>query len=315
MSVRRGCGSSVVCLVLAAIGIAVPAAPGEAQRYEYVVTFDNVTVRGIDGGAETPAVAHRDPPMRAQSDPPSEVRRETSDEPSRELPVVLPEPFGVLRTKPSARGEVEPGRDGQRSEAASPRVASPSFESPVSSPPGRGVLNPSFVQEGFLVEAFWAVRTGTSEAFFKRAHFHPPDLSTGFEAQHLGHPSELHGIFIRSLDGKPFGLKSLRYRVTRNRELPNKPISIAGFNNFNVNVLVGREFDPRAPIRSQFVLFPVGLPVGNELSLPWWPLRIFGFELVHQVYIASTASVDFDNIVLTRSEPPPLAPERREDEK
>ena len=42
-------------------------------------------------------------------------------------------------------------------------------------------------------------------AFFKRAHFHPPDLSTGFEAQHLGHPDELHGIYIRSLDGKPFG--------------------------------------------------------------------------------------------------------------
>jgi hypothetical protein len=38
--------------------------------------------------------------------------------------------------------------------------------------------------------------------------------------------------------------------------------------------------------------------VGNDTSLPWWPLRIFGFELVSQLYIASSASVDFDNIVL-----------------
>ncbi len=159
------------------------------------------------------------------------------------------------------------------------------------------------------------MKTGAGDAYFKRAHFHPPDLATGFEAQHLGHPNELHGIFIRSLDGKNFGLKSLRYRITRNRQIPNKPLSIEGFSNFNVNVLVARTFDPRAPIRAQFVSFPVGLPVGNETNLPWWTLRIYGFELVNQVYIASSASVDFDNIVLTRSEPPPAPPEQREDEK
>jgi hypothetical protein len=165
--------------------------------------------------------------------------------------------------------------------------------------PGGG-SNPSFVQEGFLVEAFWAIRMGTAEAGFKRAHFHPPDLSSGFEAQHFGNPQELHGIYIRSVDGRPFSLKSLRYRATRNRQLPRRPLSIEGFSNYDVNVLVGTAFDPRRPIRTQFMSFPVGLPVGSDVTLPWWTLLISGFETVQQVFIASTASVDFDNIVLTR---------------
>ena len=182
-------------------------------------------------------------------------------------------------------------------------------------PPGRGLANPSFVQEGFVVEAFWAVNTGSNGAYFKRAHFHPPDLSTGFEAQHLGNPTELHGIFIRSVDGKKFGLKNLRYRVTRNRQIPHKPISIEGFSNFNVNVLVATSFDPRTPIRAQFVAFPVGLPAGNDPSLPWWSLRIFAFESVDKLYLASSASVDLDDIVLTRSEPPPAPPNQTEEDK
>jgi hypothetical protein len=318
--------------LLVAAGIAVTAVRGDAQRFEYVITFDNVVVQGIDGAVETPAVAHLDPPAGAESKPSSEARREPSDEPRPELPPLLPpearperpappppEPFGVLRPAPVANPQADQGRGSQRRpEGVSPRVTlSVSLEPQLSLAPGRGRLNPSFVQEGFLVESFWTAKTGTGEAYFKRAHFHPPDLSTGFEAQHLGNPNELHGIFIRSLDGKLFGLKSLRYRVTRNRQIPNKPLSLEGFSNFNVNVLVARTYDPRAPVRAQFVLFPVGLPVGNEKNLPWWTLRIFGFELVDQVYIASSASVDFDNIVLTRSEPPPAPPEpeRREDEK
>lgn len=148
-----------------------------------------------------------------------------------------------------------------------------------------------------------------------RAHFHSADLSSGFEAQHLGHPNELHGLFIRSLDGKLFGLKSLRYRVTRNRQIPNKPLSIEGFNNFSVSVLVARSFDPRAPTQAQFVPFPIGMPVGNDPKLPWFTLRIFGFELVDHLFIASSASVDLDDIVLTRSETPPRPKEQLEEDK
>jgi len=166
---------------------------------------------------------------------------------------------------------------------------------------GRGVLlpdNPSFVEDGMWVEAFWALHTGRPEGTLIRGHFHPQDLNTGFEGQHYGELRELHGIYIKSVDGRPFWLKSLRYRVTRNRELPDQPKSIEGFSLYNVNVLIGTSFFPKASIRSQFSTFPVGLPMGNDLNLPFYTLYVSGFEFVSEVFIASTASVDLDDIVL-----------------
>jgi len=243
------------------------------QPFEYVITFDNVVVRGVDT-VDTPETAHR------------------------ELP-------GLDKESPLAEAGTDRSKGGEGAVGHSPKITMRLPGSLLPSEPGEGTGNPSFVQEGFLVEAFWAGKIGTREGFFKHAHFHPPDLSTGFEGQHLGNPGELHGIYVRSVDGKRFGLKSLRYRVTRNRQIPGKPLSIEGFSNYNVNVLVARSFDPRTSIRAQFALFPIGLPVGNEGTLPWWTLRISGFQLVDQVYIASSASVDLDNIVLTRNEPPP----------
>jgi hypothetical protein len=273
---------------LAGVGIALVVDSGEAQRFEYVITFNNVVVQGITGVVETPEVAHQQVP-------------------------------GTETSSLSAEKEGDSSERSERPARQSPKVTGPSPNGPLPFAlpfaPGRGTGNPSFVQEGFLVEAFWAVKTGTREGYFLRAHFHPPDLSTGFEAQHLGHPNELHGLFIRSVDGKSFGLKSLRCRVTRNRQLPNKPLSIEGFNNFSVSVLVARSFDPRAPIQGQFVPVPAGMPVGNDPRLPWATLRIFGFELVNQLYLASSASVDFDDIVLTRSEPQPTPKEPLEEDK
>jgi hypothetical protein len=290
----------LTCCLLAGAGIALAADRGDAQRFEYVITFDKVVVQGIEGVTETPAIAHIDLPTVIPREQPGAAPRD---------------PLSVEKPSPWADRKADQAKGTERFDVPSPRVPWRSPEPQTSTPPGQGLANPRFVQEGFLVEAFWAGKIGTGDGFFKRAHFHPPDLSTGFEAQHLGNPNELHGIFIRSVDGKRFGLKSLRYRVTRNRQIPSKPVSIEGFSNFNVSVLVARSFDPRAPIRTQFVSFPVGLPVGNDLSLPWWPLRIFGFELVSQLYIASSASVDFDDIVLTRSEPPPAPSDQHEEGK
>ncbi len=291
----RGCG------FLVTLGIALTAGAGSAQPIEYVITFDKVVVRHPDEIFEIPEVAHLEPPTEETPSPP--VGGERSE-------------GGLLaersRRPPESRqvdeiGRADRARGSERSAAQSPEVSiKPYPVSPLAFAPGPGSANPSFVQHGFLVEAFWAVKMGTPEAYFKRAHFHPPDLSSGFEAQHLGNPNELHGIYIRSLDGKPFGLKSLRYRVTRNRQLPRKSLSIEGFSNFNVSVLVATSFDPRWSTRGQFVAFPVGLPVGNDPTLPWWNLPIFGFEVVDQVYIASSASVDLDDIVLIRNEPPPI---------
>ena len=166
---------------------------------------------------------------------------------------------------------------------------------------GRGVLlpaNQSFEEDGMWVEAFWALHTGRPEGTFIRGHFHPQDLSTGFEGQHYGEKRELHGLYIKSVDGRPFWLKSLRYRVTRNRELANEEKSIEGFSLYNVNILIGTSFFPKASIRSQFTMFPVGLPVGNDLGLPFYTLYVTGFEFVSEVFIASTASVDLDDIVI-----------------
>ncbi len=179
--------------------------------------------------------------------------------------------------------------------------APPPSHGPLAFAPGqRTPTNPSFVEEGFRVEAFWAARVASPSGYFLRGHFHPPDLSTGFEAQHLGNRSELHGIHIRVVDRHPFGLRRLRYRVTMNRQMPAKPFSIDGYTNFNVQVLVARSFDPRRPVREQFTAFGVGAPLGNDRAIPWQTLTVVGFEYVHEVYIASSASMDFDDIVVVR---------------
>lgn len=259
---RRGTSQRLRWAVAILGLVLVGTSTARAQQTQYVITFDRVAVRGFVGIYDTPEMAHLNPPNAENAPRAQPVPR--PGEPVAELPKPLP----VL---------------------------------PLALAPGEGTNNPSFVQEGFLVEAFWVVRLGSPSARFKRAHFHPPDLSSGFEAQHLGNPDELHGIYIRSLDGRPFGLNRLRYRVTRNRQLPRKPFSIEGFSNYNVNVLIARSFDPRRAIRGQFLSFPVGLPTGNDPTLPWWTLPVSGFDQVEQVFIASSASVDLDDIVLTRT--------------
>jgi hypothetical protein len=253
------------------------AAVGSATAGEHVISFNGVTVRGFVGLYDTSHMAHLTVPDDTKIPVPAPGKRPGDAD---RLPAIgAPPPVSVGRPT-----------------------------HPLTFAPGQGVANPSFVEEGFLVEGFWAFQAGTPAGYFRRAHFHPADLSSGFEAQHFGNPKELHGIYIRSLDGKPFGVKSLRYRVTRNRELPHRPHSIEGFSNYSVHVLLARTFDPRWSIRGQFTGIPVGLPAGNDSTLPWWTLSVTGFEAVEQIYIASSASVDFDDIVLTRQhsyeEPP-----------
>lgn len=262
-------------LVLAA-PILLTAFPTYGEPVEYLISFSQVTVRGFTGIYDTPEMAHLRASLETEAQPPTTEKEERLGDP---VPVLPGAPPVTVKSPPTDRG----------------RPANP-----MAFAPGEGTANPSFTEHGFLVEAFWAAKTGTPEAYFRRGHFHPANLNSGFEAQHLGGPHELHGIYIRSLDGKPFGVKSLRYRVTRNRELPRKPTSIDGFSNYDVNVLLTRMYNPRGSTRAQFMGFPVGLPVGNDLTLPWWTLPVTGFELVEQIYIASSASVDFDDIVLVR---------------
>ena len=74
--------------------------------------------------------------------------------------------------------------------------------------------------------------------------------------------------------------------------------TLEGFNLYSVNILIGTSLFPKASIRSLFSMFPVGPPVGNDLDLPFYTLYVTGFEVVSEVFIASTASVDLDDIVV-----------------
>src|SRR5215471_5293188 len=120
--------------------------PGVAQRSEYVISFDNVVVEGTGTSPDTPELAHRE---------------------------VIGLDAVVAQGHAALAGGVPP-----KLAVRSPGSLLP-FE------PGLGTENASFRQEGFLVESFWAQKTASREGSFKPSHFHPADLSTGFEAQHF----------------------------------------------------------------------------------------------------------------------------------
>ena len=52
----------------------------------------------------------------------------------------------------------------------------------------------------------------------------------------------------------------------------------------------------------------MGMAVSSDQEMPWSTLNVVGFERVTQLYIASSASVDLDDIVLARWEPAPGVP-------
>src|SRR4029453_13847850 len=180
MSFRRAYRLCLIYSILVIIGILVPRAV-QTQPFEYVITFNNVVVRGVDS-VETPDVVHRELPGSDKSSSPSEPGLDRSMRGEPTGPPPKPWETGTDRVK---------GGEGGLGLGQSPRITMRLPGSLLPSEPGQGTGNPSFGQEGFLVEAFWAGKIGTREGFFKHAHFHPPDLSTGFEAQHLGNPDEL----------------------------------------------------------------------------------------------------------------------------
>ena len=319
---------AVLLATVAGLGIALAPVETPGQAYQYVITFDNVEIRHPDGDSRALVVVHADHLRQEAALTAVEPVEDPSGVPGLPgKPPTPPQPnlerFArgdhlrrdrwVDHAEETAAAEAAAARRGVNPTAPAPMPINAATGLPIGTltfAPGSGVVNPSFIENGFLVEAFWTVRNGRPDGHFRRAHFHPPDLSTGFEAQHWGYQHELHGLYIRAVDGKPFSLKGLRYRVTRNRQIPNRPQSIEGFNNYGIYVLVGTSFDPRRAVRPQLTAFPVGVPIGNELTLPWWRLPIFGFEYVTQVFIASSASVDLDDIVLARwEEAPGVAPE------
>jgi hypothetical protein len=266
------------------------ALPGGGRTADVTITFKGVSVSGLEGDILTNRSVHQ-------------LYSEEPEEPSDVTQPSVSQPSDKTSTEATKRSEKGPEK-GTASAKATPRE--PELRSPirpgrrpaVSIPgPGAGVLNPSFVENGFLVEVFWAVDTGLPSGRFIRGHFHSKNLDSGFEGQHFGGPRELHGIFIRAEDGRSFTVKSVRCRVTRNREL-GRANSIAGFANYDVKVLIATDFLPKQSVLGQFIAFSVGLPISNDLTLPFTTLPVGGFDNVKQVFIASSASIDLDEIVL-----------------
>lgn len=158
--------------------------------------------------------------------------------------------------------------------------------------------SPRFVEDGVHVEAFWAVQIGKPRGGFIKGHFHPPDLAAGFEGQHYGSTHELHGVYLRRVDGRPFSLRSLDYRVTQNRNQPGRNRSVKGFRSDDVQLLIATHFDPKQPLARQFLWFPVGVGGADDPERPFRRLSFVELESVTQLFIGSSASVDIDNIVI-----------------
>jgi hypothetical protein len=156
-----------------------------------------------------------------------------------------------------------------------------------------GELHPNsanFTQDGAYVESFWADQIGSPAGFFTAGHFHIGIAGPGqgfFEGQHWNGFNQLQGFFVEAADGSPFSLQSLQFRVRSTNP------QIAGFSSGSTSVLLSTSFDPDFTVASQFTAFNVGGTSSTFSTLP-----ITGFENVTRVFIASSSSVDFDNIVL-----------------
>ncbi len=150
-----------------------------------------------------------------------------------------------------------------------------------------------FIEDGFNVEAFSAQEIGTTSAFFSdHAHFH---ASHSYEGQHFSAVNKLLGVYLTSVNGSHFSLESLDYQF---RDASN---IIDGFGMNDIKILISTKFDPTMAVKSQFMEYSIG----NDTTLPFQPLEFSEFENINQVYIASSAGVNFDNITVN-AVPEPL---------
>lgn len=151
--------------------------------------------------------------------------------------------------------------------------------------------NEFFVEDGVHVEAFWADANSGS---FVGGHFHIGPGSTGnAEFQHFNSESELQGFFIERADLSPFSLTSLDFLVT-------DTTSIGGNSPSDVRIWLAPSFDPSFSFPHQFSSLSADFFSGGSGAgtLDLTVLPSLGFGNVTRVFITSTASVRFDNIVI-----------------
>jgi len=223
-----------------------------SQPLEYVITFDNVAVRGIDT-VDTPELVHRDLSVLDSSaeggaDRPKRTER-TAGSPAKAEEIAGDRMKKAMHRLPYCPRSLcgFPGLSYRMSLA---RVQATQASSKRFS--HRGILGAQNRLAGGILQARPLSSAGSLDRI---------------RGQHLGNPTELHGIYIRSLDGKRFGVKSLRYRVTRNRQMPGKP-SASRASTISMSM-------PSWPDRSirgcRFAPSSCRFPLGS----PWGTSRIF----------------------------------------
>ena len=162
------------------------------------------------------------------------------------------------------------------------------FTSPVAPGPAAELTagSETFTEAGFDVEAFWALNTGAPTGAFTGGHFHN---NANNEEQHFNGANELQGLFVEQVGEGAFGAVSIDYTVRGGG-------NINGFPGPQVYILVGTAFNPTASVASQFTAFAVA---GSGT------LNISGFGNVGSLFISSSSSVSFDNLVVGPAAPEP----------
>ncbi|ACK65145.1 hypothetical protein PCC8801_1070 [Rippkaea orientalis PCC 8801] len=169
------------------------------------------------------------------------------------------------------------------------------FSNPNTCTPQLAPDNKCFVEDGVNVEAFSARQTGGDPGHFHEGgHFH---ASNSYEAQHYTAGDNLLGVKLTLANGGSFDLVSLDYQL---RNIASGIIN--GFTADDIKILITTNFNPTEPVLGQFVEYSIG----NDITQPFQTLSLTTFENMTQVYIASSAGVNFDNITLAPIPEPSL---------
>jgi len=140
-------------------------------------------------------------------------------------------------------------------------------------------LDAHFIEDRTWVEAFADGSTSFQTGSLSIA-------SAGYLMQRNS-SSLVRGFYIEATDGAAFTLSSLDYRIAATTSLP-------GFSSSDVKVLISTAFDPTKDA-SQMQQFSVGGTAQSTFTT----LNLgTAFSNVSRLYISSSASVDFDNVVL-----------------
>jgi hypothetical protein len=147
----------------------------------------------------------------------------------------------------------------------------------------------SYFDEGaFRVTAVWYAPVGAGSWTSVGGHFHtgPVSGSSGnTENQHFNGGDQLQGLVVTRIDGQAFSLSSLDYLVTGTT-------SINGFSSTAVQVLLGADFSAAGAVASATSSLAATMDGAFHTLAPG------GFSSMTSLFISSSASMAFDNIVL-----------------